>query len=62
VFYLIVVRWNKEPIWDTIILMSRYNLGEINGSQDTVRIPGKYQVKGRFSPDAIDISEKNEKV
>lgn len=61
-FYLNIVRWKEESIWDTVILISSYKIRKINRSQDKSQITVEYLVKGKYSPDAIDIYDKNEKV
>jgi hypothetical protein len=61
-FYRNLVRWNEEPIGDTVVLISSCKLGTIRRLQDTAQVTVIYEVKGSYSPEAINIFEKIEKV
>jgi hypothetical protein len=55
------VSWTDEPGWDKVIIISSYNLGDINRLQDTAEVTVEYHVKGKYSAE-LSLIEKVERI
>jgi hypothetical protein len=61
-YYRGLVHWDEEPRWDTVVMISNYNIGKTKTSENAAEITVTYQVKGKYSQAVTDIYEKVEKI